>query len=189
MWRASMNLLSALIGLAILFYIFAGQETLFTKQYGFSGGSNAEASFVTDTFEVKGHPSNVEVSIHTDLENNWAYFSLALINESTGQGYDFGRQLSYYHGRDSDGNWSEGGRNDRAIIPSVPPGRYYLRVEPEMDKSTRSVLYTLQIKRSVPSVAFFIIGAVLLLLPPIAATWRAVGFERKRWADSDYSGS
>jgi hypothetical protein len=144
---------------------------------------------VTDTFEVRGHPSNVEVSISTDLDNAWAYFSLALINESTGQGYDFGREVSYYHGRDSDGNWTEGHRNDSAIIPSVAPGRYYLRVEPEMGKEAMSMLYTLEIKRSVPSAAFFWIGAVLLLLPPLRATWRVAKFESKRWSESDQAES
>ena len=74
-----------------------------------------------------------------------------MINEATGQGYDFGREVSYYTGRDSDGAWSEGGPSDTAIVPSVEPGRYYLRVEPEMAPNARSMLYTLDVKRSVPS--------------------------------------
>ena len=189
MWRASFTWLWALILVAILFYAFAGRETVFEKRYSFSPRSGAEASFVTDTFEVKGHPSNVEVLISTDLDNAWASFSLALINESTGQGYDFGREVSYYHGRDSDGNWTEGRRNDSAIIPSVAPGRYYLRVEPEMGQEAQSMIYTLEIKRSVPSAMFFWIGAVLLLLPPVRATWRVAAFESKRWSESDHAES
>ena len=52
--------------------------------------------------------SNVEVSIRTDLNNNWAYFNFALINEDTGQDFDFGREVSYY--RDSDGSEGESER-------------------------------------------------------------------------------
>ena len=187
MWRVCLNLLSVIVLLAIMFYAFASQDTVFQRQYGFAPRSAAEASFVTDTFEVKGHPSNVEISIHSDLNNNWAYFNLALINEATGQGYDFGREVSYYTGRDSDGAWSEGGRNDSVIVPSVAPGKYYLRVEPEMAKNAQSMLYTLEIKRSVPSAALFWIAAALLLIPPVLTTWRAASFEGKRWTQSDFS--
>jgi hypothetical protein len=129
------------------------------------------------------------VSIYTDLYNNWAYFNLALINEATGQGYDFGREVSYYTGRDSDGTWSEGNPRDHAIIPEVQPGRYYLRVEPEMPKNAASMIYTLEIKRAVPSAAFFWIATALLLIPPVWATWRAAAFETRRWAQSDYAHS
>ena len=186
MWRVCLNLLSITILLAIVVYLMAGQTSLFQHQYGFAGHSGGEASFVTDTFEVTGHPSNVEVSIRTDLENNWAYFNLALINEATGHGYDFGREVSYYSGRDSDGAWSEGGRNTSAIVP-VEPGKYYLRVEPEMDKNASSMLYTLEIKRSVPSAGLFFLAAGILLIPPIFSTWRAASFEGKRWLQSDFS--
>jgi hypothetical protein len=187
MWRVCMNLLSAFVLLIIIFYMVAGQESVFQHQYGYTPRSGAEASFVTGAFEVKGHPSNVEVSIHTDLRNNWAYFNLALINEATGQGYDFGREVSSYSGRDSDGAWSEGSGNDSVIVPSVEPGKYYLRVEPEMAPNAQSVVYTLEIKRSVPSPAFFWIAAALLLIPPIFATWRAASFEGRRWSQSDLS--
>jgi hypothetical protein len=188
MWRVCLNLLSAAVLLAILFYVFAGQDTVFQRQYGFAPRSGAaEASFVTDTFEVKGHPSNVEVSIRTNLQNNWAYFNLALINETSGQGYDFGREVSYYTGRDSDGSWSEGGPSDSAIVPSVAPGKYYLRVEPEMAPNANSMVYTLEIKRGVPSAGLFWIAAALLVIPPVFSTWRAASFEGKRWAQSDFS--
>jgi len=182
MWRVCMNLLSVMILLAILFYLFAGQENLFSRQYSFSPQAGTEASFVTDSFDVKGHPANVEISLRTDLRNNWAYFNLALINESTGQGYDFGREVSYYTGSET-----EGSPNDSVLVPSVAPGRYYLRVEPEMAKNAQSMLYTLEIKRSVPSSGLFLLAAAMLLIPPILTTWRAASFEQRRWAQSDFS--
>jgi hypothetical protein len=181
MWRVCLNLLSATILLTILFYMFAGEESVFQRAYSFSPQSGTEASFVTDTFEVQGHPANVEVSIHTDLRNNWAYFNLALINEATGQGYDFGREVSYYTGSET-----EGSPNDSAIVPSVAPGRYYLRVEPEMAKNAQSMVYTLEIRRSVPSSGLFLLAAGLLLIPPILTTWRAASFEQNRWAQSNF---
>ncbi len=186
MWALCLNLLSVMILLAIVVYLVAGQQSVIDHEYSFSPRSGGEASFVTDSFEVSGHPSNVEVSIRTDLQNNWAYFNLALINETTGQGYDFGREVSYYAGRDSDGAWTEGSRNDSVIVP-VAPGKYYLRVEPEMDKNANSMGYTLEVKRNVPSLGFFLIAAAVLLIPPVAATWRVASFEGKRWAQSDFT--
>ena len=76
---------------------------------------------MTPVFELKGRITNVEVETKTDLSNNWVYINYALINESTGQAFDFGREVSYYNGRDSDGNWSEGGRN-RAVTSTAAGG-------------------------------------------------------------------
>jgi hypothetical protein len=123
------------------------------------------------------------LSIHTDLENNWAYFNFALINDQTGQTFDFAREVSYY--RDSDG--SEGSRNNSVIVPSVPSGQYYLRVEPEMATGSPYVRYELELRRNVPNYGFFVITALLLLIPPVWTTFRKGSFEAARWRESDYA--
>ena len=94
--------------------------------------------------------------------------------------------MSYYSGRDSDGAWTEGSRDDSVIVP-VTAGKYYLRVEPEMEKNAASMLYRLEIKRNVPSVGWFLIAAGILLIPPVLATWRVASFEGKRWTQSNFS--
>ena len=127
----------------------------------------SDSAFVTPTFQLDGRDSNVELSIHTDLDNNWAYFNFALINDKTGQTFDFAREVSYYH--DSDG--SEGSRNNSVIIPSVPSGQYYLRVEPEMALGSPYVRYDLELRRNVPNYGFFGIAALLLLIPPVLTTF------------------
>jgi hypothetical protein len=169
------------------------QEDVFRQSYSYSLNHPGGASFVTPVFDLKGRTSNVELAIRTDLSNNWAYFNFALINEQTGQAYDFGREVSYYFGRDSDGSWTEGSAGDRVLIPSVPAGRYYLRVEPEMDPGTiarnrlSAMSYELRLRRDVPAYSYFWIAALLLLVPPAASTLRSAGFEKARWAESDYA--
>lgn len=177
----------ALFTLLAFFVIFTRQDTVFQDRYQFVHRPTAEASFVTPIFELKGRVSNVEVRTKTDLDNQWLYFNFALINNDTGQGYDFGREVSYYHGHDSDGDWSEGGRNDSVIVPSVPPGNYYLRVEPESDSTAGAVNYEILVKRDVPSYLLFVIAALLLPLPAIALVWRTFRFEHQRWQESDYA--
>lgn len=186
-WRMYFWLLMATIVLALICGVFARREEVFRRQYTFSPRSGGEASLVTDVFELKGRPSNVEISTRTDLANNWTYFSFALVNQDTGQAWDFGREVSYYSGRDSDGSWTEGSAGDTAVIPTVPSGRYYLRIEPEMDTAAQPVNYEIRVRRDVPSYGWFWLTGFLLLIPPIVSTFRSVSFETHRWQESDYA--
>ncbi len=180
-----LTLLLVAVGLA--FFTFSGRQRVFRESYSFSPRAGAEASFVTDVFELKGRTSNVAVTASTDLANNWAYFSFALINADTGQAYDFGREVSHYYGSDSDGAWTEGGPKDTAVIPAVPAGRYYLRVEPEMNAGASGMRYELTVRRDVPSLSFLWMAAGLLLIPPVVTSIRAVVFSQRRWQESDYA--
>ena len=185
-WMLFLVFFVALFALMLLVAMVARNEQVFSGTYHFSPRAGGEASFVTPVFELKGHTSNVELDVSTDLSNNWAYFGFALIDESTGEAYDFGREVSRYSGRDSDGAWTEGSATDTAVIPSVPPGRYYLRVEPEMDAAATSVNYKIAIRRDVPSMVWFAMALLLLLIPPIATSFRSMRFETARWQESDY---
>jgi hypothetical protein len=146
--------------------------------------ASGEKSFVTDVFDVPGRASNLVVKSHADVSNSWLYLGLALINDETGQAYDFGREISYYSGRDSDGSWSEGGRDDQAALPAVPAGRYYLRIEPENPGD--AVAYSIRVYRDVPRWSFFVLAVLGLLLLPGWLFWRQRYFEIQRWAESDH---
>jgi hypothetical protein len=111
---------------------------------------------------VKGRTANLEVTTEAQVDNGWAYFDYALVNETTGQTYEFGREVSYYHGRDSDGNWSEGSRRDRAVLPSVPAGQYFLRVLPEAQVPTDFLEYRIVVRRDVPILFPYLLGLILL---------------------------
>jgi hypothetical protein len=200
MWGTLGWLLVMLIGLAILFATFSRNNVVFQHSYRFQTGNGSEPSFVTPVFNLEGRTTSLEVGIHANVINNWAYFNLALINEDTGTAFDFGREVSYYAGSDSDGQWTEGSQDSTAYIPSVPPGRYYLRVEPEMDAASgayirasngritrqNSVSYEITLKHDVPNYFWFWIAAALLMIPPIFHSIRARTFETKRWMQSDY---
>jgi hypothetical protein len=171
----------AVIGIA------APRQKLFQRHYTFTSGVG-EPSFVTPMFNVKGGLSNVEVTVRTDLNNDWAFLSLVLINNDTGVAYDFGKEISYYYGRDSDGSWSEGGRSGSVSVSGIPGGNYYLRVEPEMEKDgrTHTLSYDVIVERGKPSYFWFLLAFLGLLIPPIYVSIRAFSFENARWAESDY---
>ena len=182
-WGSFAAMLAILMGLAIFFAVFSRQETVYRNSYSFSSFDKGEPSFVTPEFELKGRQAPLELAVNTNLDNNWTYFNFALVNEDTGQAYDFGREVSYYNGSDSDGAWSEGSPNTTVLIPAVEPGKYYLRVEPEMEAG--NVRYDITLRDDVPSYAWFWLAAGLLLMPPIGYSMRARNFESQRWMQSD----
>ena len=95
-----------------------------------------------------------------------------------------GRELSYYHGVDDGEAWSEGRRYGTLYVPSVPAGRYYLRVEPETDSPQLN--FRVAVKRDVPLKRVPLIALGLLLLPALWAGMRHSAFENTRWMESDH---
>ena len=189
LWRAFAALAALLLLVLLYRVVFAAREPVFNGGYTFAPGAG-EASFVTPEFVVARGPNNIAVNIETDLANSWTYFNLALVDTGTGEAFDFGEEVSYYSGRDSDGNWAEGSRRGNVMLPQVPPGRYYLRVEPETDPAQRTpVHYTIRLRRDVPLYWPYLVALGLLVVPPIFVSARALAFESRRWAESDQGDS
>ena len=104
-WRTWLwlNLLSA-IGCSRLFYGSSQPgHVVFSDICLFAPRSGAEASFVTPILRTDG-PRFECGSLHPHrLDNNWAYFNFALINDQTRPGLRLRPRSELLHGRDSDG--------------------------------------------------------------------------------------
>jgi hypothetical protein len=189
MWKRFALLAAIVLAFGLLRMVTASRATVFSKSSSFSPARPADSlAYVTPTFTVPGHTANLVLTTDTDVDNGWAYFDYALVNEQTGTTYEVGREVGYYHGFDSDGSWSEGSHRDRAVLPSVPPGRYFLRVQPQGQTSgATSISYTMVLKRDVPMPSLYLIALVLLVLPPAAMAVRAASMESARWKESDYA--
>ena len=186
-WSAFLAFAILLLLLLAGFDLASSKSTVFDSNYRLNPGEpKGEASFVTDVFNLQGRISNVQVTTSANVDNSWIYLNYALISQETGQAWDFGREVSYYHGYDSDGSWTEGSRKDEVVIPSVPSGHYYLRIEPEVDPKHPPLVYTVLVRRDVPVPGIFGVAFLALLLPAVAITWRSISFERARWAESDH---
>jgi hypothetical protein len=71
-WIGFATLAFGLLVMMIAFDIFAMNSSVFRGSYRFtSGDPRAEASFVSNTFQLDGRTSNVEVATSADLQNNW----------------------------------------------------------------------------------------------------------------------
>jgi hypothetical protein len=165
----------------------AREKVSFAQAFTYDPRAIQDTSFVTPVFELDGRPSAVRVETTTDVDNQWVGVGYALVNDDTGQTYEFAREVSYYHGVDQGESWSEGSRLDGVTLPRIPSGRYFLRVEPEGDRTGRPVRYRVRVIRDAPTSIWFLAALVLIVIPPVASTWRSATFERQRWAESDHA--
>jgi len=166
----------------LIFLVLSQQRLVLDAAWAYHPQTPATASVESEPFTLTGRTSNLVVEISTTLSQSWAYFTLTLVDEASGVARTFGREVQYYFGRDSDGSWTEGAPWDRAWLPSVPPGRYVLVVEPE---SPRPVNYRVRLTRDVPRPLWMWVAVGLLAAPPLVFWWRQWRFEQRRWQDSD----
>ena len=185
MWKLFGLFAALLMVLTLARFVTAENGEVHRGQYAFNGGESS--AFVTPSFRLAGGRANVVVDLRTSIDNTWMYVTYTLINEETGTAYDFGREVGYYHGYDSDGSWREGSQNDRARVGGVPDGRYFLRVATEMPPGSPTVVGQLRIRRGVPSFLPVLLILLALFVPPLVATIRLASFEGRRWAESDHA--
>ena len=63
------------------------------------------------------------------LDNMWVDLDYSLVERQSQQSYDAYGTAEYYHGRDSDGSWSEGNAEPTTGLAAIPRGTYDLVVE------------------------------------------------------------
>ena len=148
-----------------------------------------DKALTSEPFALSGRDANIVIRAETNLDNNWIYLDLALIERDTGANYEIGREISYYQGVDEGERWSEGDASDEAVLSEIPAGIYYLSVEGELPPSSPTVTCTFTVFRDVPGWTNFLLALLGLLIVPFIFSWRARAFERTRWAESDHGPS
>ncbi len=163
----------------------AKMDRVFQESYVYTPGLPEDAASVdAGPIVLTGRPAPLEVAVSTDLDNAWAFFSFALVNEETGRRLEFAREISRYSGVEGGESWSEGSSSDEVRLPAVPAGRYRLLVDPEAEVP---VSYTVALTHDVPGTSLFIVAFILLLAPAALVGISAAAFEGQRWAESDYA--
>jgi hypothetical protein len=134
-----------------------------------------ETSVTTDAFQLTGRTSNMQVTLDASLTGvDWAYFNLSLIDDDTKQTrVKFGREVTISKTKDG------------VEVPAVPSGRYRMLIEPEIHPATGSMVYTIRVRRDVPTWSWFWFASLLLLIPPIFTWIGARSFESSRWSQSN----
>src|SRR2546421_6443391 len=159
-WKYCGLLLLAAFLLFILYVGSSSQQVAFQHAYVFDPVGTGDKSFLTEAFELQGRTSAVEVETAAN-PNAWIYLNYVLVNEDTHQNFPFSREVTF---RD---DVAEGTRRDSVVLPSIPPGRYHFRIAPEGDPANGKIDYQVTVKRGVPVGGWFVLAAVLLVVPAI----------------------
>ena len=183
-WRfAKLALLACLFQL--LFILLSSSQLLLRQDFSFAPQSHEEVQ--SREFEITSKASKIAVRHATSLDNNWIGFDMLLVNKTTGAAWPAARELAFYSGYD-DGHWSEGSRSDEVVFLNIPPGTYYLTIDPDMpsDKPV-AVQDRLEIHRPGAGWSNFWLLLIFLAVFPVFTTLRRVAFETSRWAESDHA--
>ena len=185
------------MALLILFAMSHKSEPIYTGAFKFDPSSQSDQTSVSPPFDIAGsHTTALHVESRAAVNQNWIYLQMALVNEATNESFDFGETLSYYSGVDEGESWAEGSSRQGTTVHKVPPGRYYLRIDPERERepgesvvaANRAIDYHVAVFQGATNYGLFFIVILLLLPPPIIAWLRYRFFENRRWNESDMSG-
>jgi hypothetical protein len=170
------------------FFLFAasGGKLLLRQDLDFMPWTTDEVS--TREFMVQDKPRKIRVRNTAMLDNNWIGLNLTLVNKATGAAWPAARELAYYYGNDGGESWSEGNREDEVVFLDIPPGTYYLAIDPDMSTDKRvPVRNTVEVFTGGAGWSNFILLLLFLAIFPIFTRWRLASFETARWAESDHA--
>src|SRR6185369_16899178 len=175
--------LLAALALQAFFLLFSSEKLLLRQDLTLAP---QQGEVVSKEFELGGKARKLAVRNQTSLDNSWLALDLLLVNKTTGQSWPAGRELSYYSGYD-DGYWSEGSNSDEVVFQNIPPGTYYLTVDPDLapDKPV-AIRDRLEVATAGAGWSNFLILLLALVACPLLAFLRHAAFESSRWMESDH---
>ena len=147
----------------------------------------AEKVLVTPHFTLQGGEQRVAVEATAPVSNNWVGLELDLVNTKTNASFPATVEISAYHGQSSDGAWSEGSQRASVSFSGVPPGEYFLAIEPSADASIQTIPFTVRVRAGGVFNSNFLLMLGLVLFYPVILLWRGYNFEKRRWAESDFA--
>lgn len=133
------------------------------------------------------HPAALEVDLTATLNNQWLELPVSLVNEQTGQGFEFTKNIEFYSGVESGESWTEGSRTADAVLSRVPAGRYHLNFYPMTEAGPAAPSIGVTVTADPPLWSNFFIVFFLLLIYPAWQYLRRASHESSRWSESDYA--
>jgi hypothetical protein len=172
--------------LQILNYYTSDSVVVFNQAYR-AGQSNEVRPIVTPSFDLSGGISNLEFTLSANVQNEWFETQIALINDLTGEEYNFENGVEYYSGYSGGESWSEGSNSSSKVLSSIPDGKYHMNIFPYKPYTTGEIYFTLSVKRDVLMWSNFFLFLFLILIYPAIQWIRVASFESRRWMNSDYA--
>ena len=181
-------LAAAAIGVGLVTCAGASRRAVVTVGGLVSGeaGAARPVVVVSDPFELKGD-GRLEISAAANVDNSWVFVAGDLVNEATGALHGFEIEVEYWHGRDSDGDWSEGSTGASTHIGRVEPGTYRLRYEvsrPPQD--LREPTVQISVAEDVGDPGGLTLTLLVLGLPAGLVMFGRFQHQRRRWENADF---
>jgi hypothetical protein len=152
-----------------------------------TGPTETQQTFVTSHFQLAGGDQRVTIEANAAVDNGWLDLDIDLVNAKTNQTIPAPLEVSYYHGYDSDGSWSEGAQKTSLALAAIPAGEYFLTIEPSADAKIDRLPFTVRVQSGGVFSGNCLVVVILVMFYPIMVWWRGVRREKQRWSESDFS--
>ena len=181
-------MLAATFLLGFMFIATGSREKVFDQTFALQPVANAEGTQVifSEPFQLKGR-RNIRVTARSNVDNSWLYLEGDLIDDATGEVQSFSMPVEYYHGVDDGESWSEGSQSPDTHLSAMPAGQYMLRLEVQWEKWQQPATVSVRIDQGIPRILHLFLAMLLVSIIPILVAIQHFSFEKRRWADSDYS--
>ena len=159
---ATVFIIFGLLGLLTAWIYSMNTERIGNISFRPTGASSSSAEIGPLT--VRKHNETYSVSVNANLASqSWASIEGQVLNSSKEYLYSFGKELSYYSGRDYEGGWAELENTYSINITFPKPGIYYLKFNTQSNRLPRSVSVKISKKRgsSIPHMWFGIISLII----------------------------
>lgn len=140
--------------------------------------------YFSPAFELE-RGRNLELQLRLPLTNSWAYAGIDLIHEASGELSTLGVELSHYSGMEDGEAWSEGSNHGEQVISVHNSGSHLLRIELQTPLPRGQL--DLSLRQGVFLGGPFLLALLALGLPAVVLAMVQLGFERKRWSNSDFA--
>ena len=181
-------LLLATFLLGIIINATGPRRKVYEQTFAFQPVVNSEGtqSVFSEPFQLNGH-QNIRVTARSSVDNTWLYVEGDLISDATGDVQTFSLPVEYYHGVDDGESWSEGSQSPDIHLSAMPAGQYVLRLEAQWERWQEPVTLSVRIEQGVPRMLHWFLAMLFISIIPVFIALHQFSFERRRWAESDYS--
>ena len=181
-------MLAATFVLGVFIIATGSRAKVFDQTFALQPVANSEGTQVifSEPFQLKGR-QNIRVTAQSGVDNSWLYIEGDLIDDASGEVQSFSMPVEYYHGVDDGESWSEGSQTPAIHLSAMPAGQYMLRIEAQWEKWQQPATVNVRIDQGVPRVLHLFLAMLFVSIIPVFVAINHFSFEKRRWADSDYS--
>jgi len=139
-------------------------------------------------FEITQANRIARLQLEGNVDNSWAYVAFEVEDPEGEVAFGTGRTISYYHGRDSEGSWSEGSQRTNLRFRPTTAGTHTLNITLEEVESRSAVSqFTLRLSEGALVARWFLFAALFFMIVWIIPTMRTASHQKARWSGWDWN--